>query len=291
MKAGTDPSRKVPPARTVLFAILREYVPDTHGRTSADQGAWTEVLVEALELAGVREKAARQAIARLANEGMISAERHGRRVQWRLTDKGRRWLAEGAVRAERFAPRADRRIGRWMLLSVPLNDEQRDLRYHLNRRLVSLGWGSIGNGTWLNSGAVSEATVTTTLRRLGLEHRAVFARAEFRAPTRLEDLVERAWDLSSIGARYRDFLSRHDGREPLDDREAFARRTRVIADFTHSLWTDPRLPRELLPDGWPGTAGMELVRHAHADWQRPARRWWTGAQQAAGRAGASTPRG
>lgn len=268
-KAASDPIQRTPPARIYLYVLLGEYVVPSGG------SAWTTTLVEALDLIGVKEKAARQAIARLEAEGMIASQRAGRRVRWDLTDRGLRWLAEGNARAIRFHRPADASIGDWLVLMVSLTDEQRDLRYHLNRRLVSFGWGSVGPGIWLNSGAVTEHAVLVTLRRLGLEASATMMRVQFRPPTRLAELVDRAWDLDSLAARYRRFLDQHAGPEPTTDADAFARRVRVITDFMHHFWTDPRLPAELLPADWPGVAAMELVRHAHADWRIPAARWWS----------------
>jgi phenylacetic acid degradation operon negative regulatory protein len=258
--------------------ILGEYVAPSGG------SAFTEVLVEALDLLGVREKAARQAIARLGAEGMIEPHREGRRVRWELTDRGIRWLAEGRARSMRFHEPADAFIGRWLLLVVNLSDEQRDLRYHVNRRLVSFGWGSIGNSMWLNSGAVPEDAVVSTLRRLGLEDSATMLRAEFRPPTRLEALIERAWDLPNMAARHREFLAEHGGPPPTSDAEAFARRSQVVSGFTHWFWTDPRLPPEFLPPDWKGDEVIELVRRGYLDWRAPAMEWWVS------RRGASAPR-
>jgi phenylacetic acid degradation operon negative regulatory protein len=267
-RAASDPVRRQPSVRNHLYGLLGEYVVPGGG------SAWTETFVDALDLVGVKEKAARQAIARLAAEGMIASERHGRRVRWAVTDRGLRWLSEGRSRSIRFHQPADASIGKWLVLLVSLTDEQRDLRYHLNRRLVSFGWGSIGAGMWLNSGAVPEDAVLLTLHRLGLDETATMMRAEFRPPTRLADLVDRAWDLESLGARYRTYLADHDRPEPTTDAEAFARRTQLLADFYHHFWTDPRLPSELLPDDWPGAAAMALVRHGYLDWRLPAARWW-----------------
>jgi phenylacetic acid degradation operon negative regulatory protein len=118
-KAGSDPSRRSPPARIHLYMFLGEYVVPAGG------SAWTEVLVDALDLVGVREKAARQAIARLATDGMLVSHRRGRRVRWEVTDRGRRWLREGWSRSVRFHAPADASIGRWLVLIVSLGDEQR----------------------------------------------------------------------------------------------------------------------------------------------------------------------
>ena len=216
---------------------------------SVGGSVWTEVLVDALGLVGVREKAARQAIARLGDEKMIVASRIGRRVQWGVTDKGLRWLAEARDRSERFSPAKKSAVGNWLILTVAFGEEQRDIRYHLNQRLASLGWGSIGPSMWLNSGAVSEEAVTRTLRRLGVEATSMLLRADFRPPTQLEDLVERAWNIPALATRYRQFIYQFDGLEPRDDSQAFAACEFMNAQWAHWFWTDPRLPAELFSLG------------------------------------------
>ena len=215
--------------------LLGEYVGPAGG------SAWTEVLVEALALVGVQEKAARQAIARLAAEGMLVSHRHGRRARWELTDRGRRWLGEGRSRSTRFHWPADAAIGKWLVLIVSLTEEQRDLRYQLNRRLVSLGWGPAGHSMWLNSGAVPEDVVATMLHGLGLDDRATMMRAEFLPPTRLAELVERAWDIPGLGARYRQFLADHSGPEPVSDAEAFERRGSRVRPVRGQLLDRPAI--------------------------------------------------
>jgi phenylacetic acid degradation operon negative regulatory protein len=132
----------------------------------------------------------------------------------------------------------------------------------------------MGPGMWLNSGAVPEDAVLVTLKRLGLDTTATMMRADFRPPTRVADLVARAWDIDSLAARYRSFLAEHGGPEPATDADAFARRVRMVVDFNHLFWTDPRLPPDLLPADWPGAEVMELVRHGYLDWRDAAARWW-----------------
>ena len=63
-------------ARSLLMTLLGEYV------LPRERAAWTSTFVEALSADGVEEKAARQALARTAAEGWITAERVGRRVRW-----------------------------------------------------------------------------------------------------------------------------------------------------------------------------------------------------------------
>ena len=52
---------------------------------------WTSTIVRALNVFGVSEANARQAVNRLAEQGVIFSERNGRNVRWHLTDQDR-WL-------------------------------------------------------------------------------------------------------------------------------------------------------------------------------------------------------
>src|SRR5947209_17221658 len=84
-------------ARALLLTVLGELV------RPAAAPAWTSSLLDVLTGLGLAEKAARQALARTATDGVIHAERTGRRVRWQLTGPGRRLLTEGAERIYSFA--------------------------------------------------------------------------------------------------------------------------------------------------------------------------------------------
>ena len=92
-------------ARSLLLTVLGEFV---HPNGSP---VWTATLVDALQVLGVEEKAARQALTRTAAEGMLSSERHGRRVLWSLTPQGHALLEEGTRRIYGFM-RERRPLGR-----------------------------------------------------------------------------------------------------------------------------------------------------------------------------------
>ena len=83
-------------AKALLLTVLGELVLP-HGGT-----VWTATLVDALELLGVNEPNARQAAARLKEQGLLDTERHGRHARWRLTAAGRHLLTAGTERIYRF---------------------------------------------------------------------------------------------------------------------------------------------------------------------------------------------
>ena len=79
-------------ARSLLLTILGEFV------LPSGEPPWTSTLLHVAGGLGLEEKSARQALARLAADGWITAHRSGRRVRWALTQQGHELLAEGATR-------------------------------------------------------------------------------------------------------------------------------------------------------------------------------------------------
>ncbi len=115
----------------------------------AAEPVWTGALVGGLAEVGVEEKAARQSLSRTAAEGLLAAERDGRRVRWHLTAPGRRLLEEGAERIYGFGRQPQRWDGRWLVLAVSVPETQRQLRHRLRTRLTWAGLGSPLPGLWV----------------------------------------------------------------------------------------------------------------------------------------------
>ena len=90
-------------------------------------------------------------------------------------------------------------------------------------------------------------------------------------------LVLRAWDLTALGSAYERWLD--EARVLVggaragagSDVEAYATRCQLVHEWRKFLFTDPGLPSDLLPPGWPGeraaayfTAEAERLRPAAA---------------------------
>jgi len=149
-------------ARSLLLTVLGEFV---HPNGSP---VWTATLVDALQVLGVEEKAARQALTRTAAEGMLSSERHGRRVLWSLTPQGHALLEDGTRRIYGFMRERRPWDGRWLVVSVPIPETQRQLRHRLRTRLSWLGLGSPTSGLWIATDASKADDVQAVVRDLGL---------------------------------------------------------------------------------------------------------------------------
>src|SRR5215472_12569277 len=188
-------------ARSWLLTVLGEFV------LSADEPVWTSNLVEVLGGLGLEEKAARQALARTAADGLLAAERVGRRARWHLTDSGRRLLTEGAQRIYSFGGRAPRWDGRWLVLGIAVPESQRELRHRLRTRMSWAGFGNLAPNLWVSPNTDREAEAKQLLDELGLAATTLSFTGEFAGIGSERALVEQAWNLDNLAARYHAFVS------------------------------------------------------------------------------------
>src|SRR4051794_16752844 len=140
-------------ARSILLTMLGEFVHPRGGEV------WTGTLVAALAATGIEPKAARQALARTAAEGLLASSRHGRRARWRLTGAGGALLTEGTERIYGFMRGSRTWDGRWLVITVGVPESQRQLRHRLRTRLTWLGLGSPSPGLWIVPDTGKEAAV------------------------------------------------------------------------------------------------------------------------------------
>ncbi len=194
-------------ARSLLLTLLGEFV---HPRHSS---VWTSTLLESLGVLGVEEKSARQALTRIANEGLLTSTRHGRRVLWTLTDSGADLLEEGTRRIYGFMRERHPWDGRWLVLSVPIPETQRQLRHRLRTQLTWLGLGSPTSGLWVTPNTTKDRAVHEVIRDLGLESQAFAWSGSASGLGDEQRLLAGAWDLADVEDRYLQFLADFESRE------------------------------------------------------------------------------
>ncbi|MEM9606767.1 MAG: PaaX family transcriptional regulator C-terminal domain-containing protein [Actinomycetota bacterium] len=266
--ARRDGTAQADSTRGLLVTVLGELVLPAGG------AAWTRPLLGALELLGVRDKAARQALSRLADEGWLERERHGRRTRWRLTDGSAALLGAGAERIYGFGQGRPDWDGRWVVVVATVPERDRSTRYRMGQALSWAGFGSIGNGLWVCPWIDREAAAVAALAGLGVE--AMSFRAEVGAMGTGADLAARAWDLPALASSYRSFLAEVDrsGGAPRSDDGAVERLVRLVHDWRRFPFLDPDLPDELLPDGWVGSSAARRFAEERARLVPHAQRWW-----------------
>ncbi|MGH3497420.1 MAG: PaaX family transcriptional regulator [Nocardioidaceae bacterium] len=255
-------------ARSLLLTVLGEFV---HPRHSS---VWTTTLLEALGSLGVEEKSARQALTRTANEGLLTSTRHGRRGLWELTTSGADLLEEGTRRIYGFMRERHPWDGRWLVLSVPIPESQRQLRHRLRTRLTWLGLGSPTSGLWVTPDATKERVVHDVIRELGLETQAFAWAGSASGLGDEQRLLADAWDLAEVEDRYLQFLGEFESRRAGSPSAAFVAQVEMVQEWRRFPFLDPDLPGELLDHDWPGPRAAAAFHDRHTRWHRQAQAEW-----------------
>jgi len=253
-----------PSARGLLFTVLGEYVLPGGG------AVWTATVISAMARLGVEEKATRQALMRTAADGWLTADRVGRRTRWLLTSSAEELLTAGTERIYGFgAHRADW-DGSWLLVLARAPESERAARHVLRTRLTWAGLGNPAPGVWISTHAERLGEVERALQEAGLADDAQVFRGHHEGG-QLAAMVAQAWDLDAIGRSYDAFLTAFAdaaGRDPL------AATIELVHAWRRFPFTDPDLPRQLLPGEWSGARAAALFRRRHAEWSPAAQEEW-----------------
>jgi phenylacetic acid degradation operon negative regulatory protein len=179
-------------ARSMLLTVLGEFVLPQHSPV------WTGALVSALAEIGVEDKSARQALSRLAAEGLLASQRHGRRVQWQLTPAATDLLVEGTERIYGFGRQTELWDGRWLVVALSVPEAQRQLRHTLRTRLTWAGLGSPLPGLWVTPQVSKQSEVAAVIGALGLTSLSFVG--SFGEIGDVGELVAASWHLDEVEA-------------------------------------------------------------------------------------------
>lgn len=251
----------------MLLTVLGEFVLPAGGEV------WTSSLVLAADTLGIGEKNARQAIARIADQGLLQSERHGRRVRWGLTEAGRRLLETGADRIYRFGVEDVDWGGQWLVVHCPVAESQRQVRNRLRTRLGFLGFGELSANLLVSPHGQREPELREILTDLGLDAECIILRSTIEEAEQIT-LVAKAWDLEELATSYARFEHHHDGLAPDGPDQAFHALVSLVHDWRRFPFVDPELPTSLLPAGWAGHSAAELFHDRRERWSPAARQWF-----------------
>lgn len=257
-----------PSARALLISVIGQWVPP------AVEPVWNATLVGALEALGVESRAARQAINRTASDGWLEGESVGRYTRWRVTPTGRRLLDSALDRFSRSLLR-DPWDGRFLLVVLTGPSPDRVTRERLATRLDFEGFGTLGPNVWIAADRRARTGLEAMLERIEVTGPLlVFDSETVDGAETPAEVVAMAWDLDTAAAAHEAFLATFEGVEPEDDREAFNLATRLSHEWRHLLSVDPALPRELLPEDWPGDRSGALFQRRRREWAAAATAYW-----------------
>lgn len=231
-------------ARSALFDLYGDHLLARGG------AAPVASLVRLLAPLDIAAPAVRTAVSRMVAQGWLRPERLTQGPGYRLTPRAEDRLSAAAARVYRTdSPPWD---GRWHVLVLD-HIADRARRERVRSALGYLGYARLRDPTWISPRPSRELAAL-------LDAEGITAH-QFDAALVGDDalLAADAWDLDALAAAYRDWQRQASAllarlpRQP-SDAAAFVTRTRLVHEWRKFLFTDPGLPREVLPADWPGDA-------------------------------------
>lgn len=238
--AGSPEFRRVSPVRQVL-TVFGDYW------WGVDEALPTGALVTALTDLGLKEAAARATLARMVRNGLLAAERAGRRTTHSLTARATEIVGEEAAWLESFGLVEQPWDGLWTVLAFSIPESERSSRHLARSRLRWLGFAPLYDGVWV-SPRDRAAAAMAELRDLGVDD-VTTMRATLQ--TTVAGGAQSAWDLEEIAAEYRRFAAAMGSGAPDGPVAAFAERTRLMLGWQSFRLLDTGMPVELVPGDWP----------------------------------------
>lgn len=241
-----------------------------------DRRFWSGGLVTLLGEFGFSSGAARIALARLVNRGLLDRHPDGRYVNYALTAHAKDILAEGDRRIFSFG-RTNEIVPTWTVVWQAVPEERRQARERLVRRLRFAGFGSLQDGTWITPHD-REREVAALVAELDVADHVGVLLGRPSVAVDFHAVVDRAWDLTGLSARYQAFVvefARYTDpavRGALDDRAALVVRTRLVHLFRRFPMLDPELPADLVDPPVGRVDAVALFHDLYPALERPARR-------------------
>lgn len=240
-----------------------------HVLEGGDLCVYSGSIIDVLGRVGVGEQAVRSTLTRMVNRGLLRRQREGRKMFFGLTPQATRVLEDGRTRIWQQGAVNDDWDGSWTLLGFSLPDSWKRQRHDLRSRLTWSGFGALYSGLWIAPGKVEVAAVVA---ELGLADHVKIFHAQADDATDIAQMVDGAWDLESIAARYVTFdkrwtahLDAGSGDDPIGTR------LRLVSEWLWTIRTDPRLPARHLPPDWPARPAQETFRRVAEHTELPAR--------------------
>ena len=236
----------------------RSAVFDLYGDHLLSRDGWAPIaaIVRLMDAVGIAPSATRTAVSRMTREGWLATQERDGVRGYAATDRATRRLRRTSERI--YAPGPAPWDGRWDVV-VPDRVPDRARRARIAAGLGFLGYARLAPDTWIAPRRSPElAEVLAGAGWIGLTEAGVADPAALAARLwRLPDLA----DAHAGFTRWAEARMAQAGADP-DDRAAYAVRARIVHERRKFLFTDPDLPAEVLPAGWPGqTATAAFLRH------------------------------
>ncbi len=238
--------------RAAMLTLYGDYVLHRGGEIGIGS------LVRLLSNFGLSEQAIRSAVSRMCRSGLLKANRTNRKSYYSLTSEGHSLLTEGAQRI--FQRKKSHWDGNWNIVTYSIPERMRQARDRLRLELGWMGYGALGEATWISPYDLTRE-VKNLLQRLNIEEYVLIFSAQHQSSTDPMKIVSHCWDLGKIHQKYADFLTEYRPKleghlkrlqagETIEPSECFVARFDLIHEYRKLPFFDPDLPLELLPENW-----------------------------------------
>lgn len=251
--------------RAAMLTLYGDYVLHRGGEIGIGS------LIRLLGNFGLSEQAIRSAVSRMCRSGLLKAKRTNRKSYYSLTSEGHSLLTEGAQRI--FQRKESHWDGNWNIVTYSIPESMRQARDRLRLELGWMGYGAIGEATWISPYDLT-TEVKNLLQRLNIEEYVHIFSAQHQGGIDPMKIVSHCWDLGKIHQKYADFLTEYRPKleghlkrlqagETIEPSECFVARFNLIHEYRKLPFLDPDLPQELLPENWLRPQAAALFHEYH----------------------------
>lgn len=243
--------------RSLIISIFWNYA------NHYENNIWIGSLIRLLDAFDYSEQSVRAAVSRMSKRGWIASERKRNNSFYSLTKKGLLMLEEDFAQFEKL--KREKWDGKWRMLVYTIPEKKRELRDQFREALIEKGFGLIANSCWITPYPLDIEKITNKYK---IDAYVSFFHATYEGANDYNELVERCWDLSEINDHYADFINKyeelytidqqHVQNDSINNKEFFVTRTLLNYEYKKLLFTDPKLPKELLPNKWQGKIAANL---------------------------------
>ena len=261
--------------QSMIFTLYGDYIRHYGNKI------WIGSLIQLLDAFGHNEQAVRVAMSRMYKNGWVQSERIGNKSYYFLTDQGIKRIDEAGKRIFRVRPHSW--DGKWRILIYSIPEDKRHLRDELRKELIWSGFGSFTNSVWITPNDLEEE-VRLIIAKYDIGEYVDFFISEYLGPHPVESIVRKSWTLELTDEQYKQFIKNYSEKYiihqsmlqkgQLTDAECFVARTYLVHEYRKSLFVDPGLPKELLPEVWSGSPAAMLFRQYYELLAEPASRFF-----------------
>ncbi|MEK7513447.1 MAG: PaaX family transcriptional regulator C-terminal domain-containing protein [Patescibacteria group bacterium] len=195
-------------------------------------------------------------MARIEREGLVQRVIIDGLVNYRLAQKGKQKINQSFPVLNNKNEAWD---GFWRLVIFDVAEAERQKRDELRRELVKMGFGRLQNSIYI-SAFEFQPQLNTYLETQGLTSKAMLLEAKQKYLGDPVKLAAKVWQIEALSKGYQEIMKKLTTRFGIKEsarREEWFKK--IYEDYLKLAVTEPWLPKNLLPQDWPGEKAKNYI--------------------------------